>query len=78
MRTHREHPDPVGVWIDFHQHSRSIHRLILALRACAVLIGTGTLAVVIHVMADLPWQGDFLIAIAACLAWAYVFERGEG
>ena len=56
---------------------RSIHRLILALRVAAVLIGAALLVLAAHLMAALSWQSDFLLAIVGALAWAYVFERGD-
>ena len=68
--------DPRGVWSRLSHSPRSLHRLILALRVSAVLISAALVAVVAQLMGALSWQSDFLLAVAACLVWAYVYERG--
>jgi hypothetical protein len=65
------------MWSRFQRSPRSIHRLIVTLRVAAVLICLALVALAARLMLALSWQIDFVLAIAACLAWAYVFERGE-
>jgi hypothetical protein len=46
-------------------------RVLLAAAATLLLLGIG------HVMAGLPWAANALLAAAACVGFAYFFERGE-
>jgi len=56
----------------------STRSLVLTLRAGNVLLGTALVWGLWRVTGMMSWVADSLIAAAACLLFAYFFERSEG
>ena len=52
-------------------------RAIIALRLLGILAAAGALLWLLRLTTTLSWQVDFLIAVAATLAWSYRFERDK-
>jgi hypothetical protein len=51
--------------------------ILAALRLTAAVATALALVATWHLFMRLPWYADGLIAVAACFAFAYRFERGE-
>lgn len=51
--------------------------LVLLLRIVGALVGTAAVAATLILMNDLPWFADALLALAACTAFAFWFERAD-
>jgi hypothetical protein len=56
----------------------STRSLVLSLRVGYVILITAVLVVLWRLTAMVSWVVDGLIATAACLLFAYFFERSEG
>ena len=80
----RSRPRQVAVHFDrtfaswVHHWPWSRRSLILFLRIAASLCATVVLVLTWYAVAWLPWPIDGLLAVAACFAFAYWFERGAG